>query len=61
VSHEFVGMSLEDLNEIILSDELNSKNENNVFNSIIKWIDFDAIKRKKVYLIFNLNKNGLFN
>lgn len=41
LSKEIFELSFEEFNEIILSDELNVRNENDVFEIIIKWITFD--------------------
>lgn len=41
LSRELFELSFEEFNEIILSDELNVRNENDVFEIIIKWILFD--------------------
>ncbi|RNA32402.1 kelch 10, partial [Brachionus plicatilis] len=40
LSMEIFELSFEEFNEIILSDELNVRNENDLFDIIIKWIEF---------------------
>lgn len=43
---EIVELEFKDFYEIISDDELNTKDEQNVWRLCIKWIDFDPEKRK---------------
>lgn len=45
-SEEFFKMSEEELAEIIADDDLNVKNEEQIFNSIRAWINFDVMPRR---------------
>lgn len=49
-SKEFTSLDVEDLMEILSDDELNVKNEEVVFDSVVKWIDEDPPARK-TYLL----------
>nr|XP_022918418.1 kelch-like protein 10 isoform X2 [Onthophagus taurus] len=46
-SNELLGLSLNDLQEIINDDELNVKSEETVWEVILKWINHDPEDRKK--------------
>ena len=46
-SNEILVLSLEELKEILSSDDLNVKNEETVFEAAIRWIDHDTDRRKK--------------
>ena len=45
-SEEFFKMPKEQLEEIIADDDLNVKNEEQIFNSIRAWTNFDVISRR---------------
>ncbi|NXC41415.1 KLH10 protein, partial [Penelope pileata] len=47
VSTEFLDLSLEELQDIIEKDELNVKQEDVVFEAILKWIAHDPLNRRK--------------
>lgn len=48
-SGEFMDASSDDLAQMILSDELNVKNESTLFEIIINWIDYNPAERLKVF------------
>ncbi|XP_046575253.1 LOW QUALITY PROTEIN: kelch-like protein 10 [Haliotis rubra] len=45
-SNEFLQLDVEEVCEILGSDDLNVKNEEIVFDAVLRWIDFDPEKRK---------------
>ncbi|ESO82188.1 hypothetical protein LOTGIDRAFT_135113 [Lottia gigantea] len=45
-STEFLQLGVEELNEILSSDDLNVKNEELVFDAVIHWTDHDPEKRR---------------
>lgn len=45
-SEDFSKMPQEELAEIIADDDLNVKNEEQIFNSIRAWVNFDVISRR---------------
>ena len=45
-SNEFLQLSADELAEILSSDELNVRNEELVFDSVLRWIDYDPDYRK---------------
>ena len=45
-SEEFFKMPEEELAEIIADDDLNVKNEEQIFNSIRAWVNFDVMSRR---------------
>lgn len=45
-SNEFLQLTAEELGEILSRDELNVKNEELVFDSVLRWIDYDPDRRK---------------
>lgn len=45
-SKEFTSLDVEDLMEILSDDELNVKNEETVFDAVVKWVDEDPMTRK---------------
>ena len=47
-SEEFLELHLQQLIEILNSDELNVKSEEAVFDAVIRWIDYKVDERKKV-------------
>ncbi|CAF1358667.1 unnamed protein product [Adineta steineri] len=55
-SKTFVELSIEQLIEFITNDDLNVRNEENLFDACIKWIDYNIEQRKSfiVQLIRNL-------
>lgn len=61
INKKFLELSIEQLNEFIINDDLNVCNEENLFDLCIKWIDHDIAKRKSVrflsYYIFTQTKN----
>lgn len=46
LSNEFLQLSTEELAEILSRDELNAKNEELVFDAVLRWIDYDPERRK---------------
>jgi hypothetical protein len=46
-------MECEELIEININDELNVKNESDLFEAIIKWVEVDFKARKKVTLLLS--------
>ena len=44
----FVELSIEQLIEFLANDDLNARNEENLFDACIKWIDYNIEKRKAV-------------
>ena len=50
-------LNFEDFTDIILSDELNIKNESELFEISIRWIDYDKDERKQVNLIAFIRLN----
>ncbi|CAF0715893.1 unnamed protein product [Brachionus calyciflorus] len=54
-SSEFLELSFEELNDLILCDELNIKSENDVFDVIVKWIEYRSARKEYLeYLIRSL-------
>jgi hypothetical protein len=47
-SNEYFELEFVELIDILRADELNIKNESDLFEIITKWIDFDPTERKKV-------------
>lgn len=47
VSKEYLEMNIDDLCKILLSDELNVRNEELVFDAVVCWINFDHEQRKR--------------
>lgn len=45
-SNEFLQLTADELAEIISRDELNVKNEELVFDSVLRWIDYDPERRR---------------
>ena len=45
-SNEFLQLTADELAELLSKDELNVKNEELVFDSVLRWIDYDATHRK---------------
>ena len=58
-SEEFLFLPINQLIDIISSDELNMTSEEDVFTAVMHWISCDVQQRKqylpKVYLFFYLN------
>ena len=54
---ELLELNYEEFTEIILSDELNIKNESELFEVSIRWIDYDKDERKQVNLITFIRLN----
>ncbi len=58
-SEEFLFLPINQLIDIISSDELNMTSEEDVFNAVMQWISCDVQQRKqylpKVYLFYKLN------
>ncbi|CAF3705559.1 unnamed protein product [Rotaria sordida] len=56
INKSFFELSIEQLIELIANDDLNIRNEENLFDACIKWIDYDIEKRKSfiTQLIHNL-------
>ncbi|XP_052281875.1 kelch-like protein 10 [Dreissena polymorpha] len=46
-SSEFLNLSADELADILSRDELNVKNEELVFDAVVRWIDFDPERRKE--------------
>jgi kelch-like protein 10 len=46
-SEELLELSLEELQAIVGADELNVKNENIVWECVLRWIDHDTENRKE--------------
>lgn len=46
LSNEYLQLSADELADILSRDELNVKNEELVFDSVLRWIDYDAERRK---------------
>ena len=53
-SNEFLALHVDELVEILSSDDLNVKNEEIVFDAILRWINHDPENRKQY--IINLLK-----
>ena len=49
-SNEILNLNIEEMVEILSSDDLNVKNEELVFDAILRWINHDAEQRKKCTL-----------
>lgn len=47
MSHEFLQLELEEINEIIVNDKLNVTSEDDVYDAVIKWTDYSPRKRKE--------------
>lgn len=45
-SNEFLQLTADELADILARDELNVKNEELVFDSVLRWIDYDPERRK---------------
>lgn len=45
-SNEFLQLTVDDLAEILNQDELNVKNEEMVFDSLVRWVDYDPDRRR---------------
>ncbi len=45
-SNEFLQLDIDEVSAILGSDDLNVKNEEIVFDAVLRWIDFDQSKRK---------------
>ncbi|XP_052791911.1 kelch-like protein 10 [Mya arenaria] len=45
-SNEFLQLTCEELAEVLSRDELNVKNEEIVFDAVLRWIDYDPERRK---------------
>ncbi|CAF4014690.1 unnamed protein product [Rotaria sordida] len=56
INKSFFELSIEQLIELIANDDLNIRNEENLFDACIKWIDYDIEQRKSfiTQLIHNL-------
>ncbi|XP_050419085.1 kelch-like protein 10 [Patella vulgata] len=46
VSNEFLQLDVDEVSEILSSDDLNVKNEELVFDAVLRWIDFDPERRR---------------
>lgn len=46
VSNEYLQLNIDELCDIIDADELNVRNEELVFDSVLRWIDYDTDRRK---------------
>jgi len=46
LSSEFIQLTPDELQDILAHDELNAKNEELVFDSVLRWIDFDSERRR---------------
>ncbi|CAJ0941651.1 unnamed protein product, partial [Mesorhabditis belari] len=46
-SHPFLELSLEEIQEILIRDELYVGSEENVFHAAIRWIEFDQLERRQ--------------
>lgn len=47
ISDEFVQLGIEEVCDILIDDRLNVRNEDLVFNVVLRWIDFDFDVRKE--------------
>lgn len=47
ISDEFVQLGIEEVCDILIDDRLNVRNEDLVFNAVLRWIDFDPDVRKE--------------
>ncbi|XP_025096132.1 kelch-like protein 10 [Pomacea canaliculata] len=45
-SNEFLQLDIEEVSEVLESDQLNVRNEELVFDAVCRWIDFDRERRK---------------
>ncbi|MCQ4187930.1 hypothetical protein FK515_30720, partial [Klebsiella pneumoniae] len=57
VSREFLDLSIDEIAHIIEKDELNVKQEDVVFEAILRWIDHDPENRKQ-HIAVLLSKVG---
>ena len=48
VNNEFLRLSLEQISEYLLNDDLNVRHEENLFDTCIRWIEHDSPERKRV-------------
>ena len=54
VNKEFLQLSLEQLSDYLLNDDLNIRHEENLFDICIRWIDHASQERKRVRSFFFL-------
>ena len=54
-NNTFVEFSMQQLIELIADDDLNVRNEENIFDACIIWIDYNVEKRRKVCHLFYLS------
>ena len=55
-SNELLETDFQEFSQIIRADELNISEEKDLFETIIKWVDFNPSQRKKVkHLNFSYN------
>ncbi|CAF0881192.1 unnamed protein product [Didymodactylos carnosus] len=47
INKQFINLDVNELIKFISTDDLNARNEENVFNVVIKWIDHDVEQRKQ--------------
>ena len=46
LSNEYIQLNPDELHSVLSSDELNVKNEEIVFDAVLRWIDYDPERRK---------------